>query len=193
MTVPPPAAAALAELEAAWPAAVAARVAAVAADRPGEVVYAAAFWLRYADYRLFGEPCLAINTEGHPTAADDDSRWAPTEWCENCGEPRPEIARLYADLNAALPSTADEAGDDVPEDAAAWDAVWEAHDAVLCRVCRSVTAAARAGTGGFEGLPLSEQFVAAVLDERDEEVFDRLARESLGRYAAEGLIPHLAE
>ena len=139
--LPPAAVAALAEIEAAWPAAVADRVAAVAAARPGETVYAAGFWCRYMDYTVLAPPAVAVNTEEHESASD--GRWFPSEWADDCAADAGVLEPLYQKLCDALPATEDENGDDLPEAEAVWDAALAAADAVLCRVCGPLTAAAR--------------------------------------------------
>ena len=176
----------LAEIEAAWPDAIVGRIVGVSAARPGESVYAVAFWGRYMDYEVFGEPPLAVNVEGHPSAAG--VRWAPPNWADPGGGGGAGLAGLYGRLSAALPATEDADGSEDPVAEAEWDRVWAAHDAVLCRICRAVTAAARSGAAPWADLPLGDRFAAAVLDEQDDDDLERLSRESLGdEYRSLGL------
>ena len=184
--LPPAAVAALAAIEAAWPAAVADRVAAVAAGRPGERVYAAGFWGRYMDYTVLAPPALGVNTEEHESASE--SRWFPPEWADDCAADAGMSGPLYQVLCDALPATEDDSGDDLPEAEAVWDAALAAADAALCRVCGPLTAAARRGAGPWAGLPLAPDFAVAVLDDtRGDEEYPRLAIASLGEAEARRL------
>src|SRR4051812_8132141 len=102
---------------------------------PKERFYAAAFWLLYVDYSMFGTPCFAMNTEAHLAGNRGDApesfiRWSPPNWqFDVLPEPIAIMAPHYEALTRSLAGQPD----------AVWDAAMEEHVQALARVCRRLT------------------------------------------------------
>jgi hypothetical protein len=127
----------------------------VAAANPGEILYAAAFHLFYADGAQILAPALAANVESAVHANDGyPTRFVPPEWRWDVLDAASKaMAPWYEHLSAGYAAAGSVEG--------ASAAIEEAHDAAIARVCRAVTATARGG-GVHDSLPPG--FVVVILD-----------------------------
>jgi hypothetical protein len=163
-------------LEAAWLDTAASAIITQCRDFPNEQFYAAAFWLLYVDYTMFGTPCFAMNSEAHLAATGGDepevlTRWSPPNWqFDVLSEAVEKMAPHYEALSQSLAEQ--------PE--TVWDIAIEEHKDRLSRVCRSLTERARSHSAPFASIELPPDFVVGIFDEREgEPEFSRLVRASV--------------
>ena len=166
----------LQQIEAAWFDCAASVIVSQVAHLPYEKFYAAAFWLLYVDYSMFGTPCFAINSESHLAATRGEelesfTRWSPPNWQFDV---LPESIEIMAPYYDALSSSLI----DQPE--TAWDAAIEEHAQALARVCRRLTEDARHRSGPFTQVKLPRDFVMGIFEEREgEPTFSRWVNASI--------------
>jgi hypothetical protein len=145
----------------------------------GERLYAMAFWLFYAETGAIIYPPVvglgeetawqeAWGSEGRD-AGFGSSRWNPAGWKQSMLTlPRADaIKATYTALGTEAcgmdPEEARRAGEDPARDAHLEPYFERSIDAVIA-VSRELTRRARARTGAFAALPLTDDFVAAVCD-----------------------------
>jgi len=167
----------LREIEVAWFSAAESAIAEIAREQHDEQIYAAAFHLFYADDSKVLPPALAANTESAVVTHQEEdgyswsTRWAPPEWRWDVldgasNEMRPLYAELSSELNDATNTE--------------WEEVLEQHDAVISRVARALTKAARDRVGRFNDQAFPDWFVVAVLeDQRGPTEYNRLVKASV--------------
>ncbi|MEO5714520.1 MAG: DUF4303 domain-containing protein [Luteolibacter sp.] len=151
-------------IESAWYEAAAAAIVSQATACPNEEYYAAAFWLCYVDYTLFGTPCFAMGTESHYAASVAESgesvRWSPPNWqYDVIDQATDAMIPHYQALSDSLAGRPD----------TVWDEAIEEHWRLLARVCRRLTHEARHREGYFSDLVLPSGFVVAIFEEREGE------------------------
>ena len=162
-------------IESAWHDAAAAAIVSQAMSSPDEEFYAAAFWLCYVDYTLFGTPCFAMSTESHCAVSvaewGEGVRWSPPNWqYDVIDQAIQTMAPHYRTLSKSL------AGE--PE--FVWDEAIEEHWKLLARVCRRLTHEARHREGYFSRLVLPDDFVVGIFEEREgEPIFSQLVHASI--------------
>ena len=142
---------------------------------PAETFHAGAFWLFYADYTEILVPAFGIGAESDVRVeltggALLSTRWSPAEWKRSVVDAACEPMKpLYSALSTRLAGASE----------AAWEEMLLAHDSVVARVARELTALIRGRWRAVNG-PVSPNFVIAMLDERLEpQDHDRLVRASV--------------
>jgi hypothetical protein len=142
---------------------------------PDEEFYAAAFWLCYVDYTMFGPPAIAMNTESPLAAHRGDKpadwyRWWPPEWqFDVLMKPVEAMTPLYR----PLPDSPPEGGESI------WNPAIEEHLQALARLSRRLTQAARGHSAPFDGIPLPPGLVTGIFDTREgEEEYSTLVKAS---------------
>jgi hypothetical protein len=142
-----------------------------------EEIYAAAFWLFYADYTVIFPPALAANAKSAVSVRSDKSgttwstQWSPAEWKWNVLDAACNaLTPLYETLSEELHGATD----------AEWEHVLETHEEIIAGVARAITSNARNREGDFRDITVSEKFVVAVLeDQRGDSEYNRLVRASI--------------
>ncbi|MFN6205435.1 MAG: hypothetical protein ACK49R_03225 [Planctomycetota bacterium] len=151
-------------------------IAEVVRSHSADIFYGAAFWLFYCDYSQILTPALGLNSESFVTFHEDEGdrwsdRWVPAEWHwpvldRACNSMKPAYARISESMEGAS--------------RAEWDQLIVAHDQMIARVARSLTAMSEGGTRQFANIPVAKYFVvAAIDDQRDEKEYNKLVRLSV--------------
>ena len=162
-------------IESAWHDAAASAIVSQAMSSPNEEFYAAAFWLCYVDYTLFGTPCFAMNTESHCAVSvaewGEGVRWSPPNWQYDVIDQAVQtMIPCYQSLSDSLAGQSE----------AVWDEAIEEHWRLLARVCIRLTHEARHREGYFSDVVLPASFVVGILEEREgEPIFSQLVRSSI--------------
>jgi len=165
------------QIEAAWLLESSRAIAEVVRSNSAESFYCAAFWLFYCDYSQILTPALGMHSESFVTFHEDDGcrwsdRWVPAEWHwpvldRACDPMKPAYARLSKSMEGAS--------------RAEWESLIDAHDQMIARVARSLTAMSEGGTTEFVDIPIAKYFmVAAIDDQRDKHEYNKLVRLSVG-------------
>ena len=162
-------------IESAWHDATASAIVSQVMNFPDEEFYAAAFWLCYVDYTLFGTPCFAMNTESHSAVSaaegSEGMRWSPPNWRYDVIDHATQaMTPHYSTLSASLAGQSE----------SVWDDTIEEHWRLLARVCRRLTHEARHREGYFCDIALPPGFVVGIFEEREgEPIFSQLVRASI--------------
>ncbi len=167
------------DIETAWVDSASTAIVRHAGEHPDERWYAAALWLCYTDYTLFGTPCFAMNTESRAAQMEPGLRWSPADWQLPCIDSTVlDMQPRYTALTQHL------AG----QDEACWNQTIEEHYACLARVCRVITHNARLRLGVFSDSRLPEDFVIGLFEIREPDpLFTRLVRASIDPEILSGL------
>lgn len=165
----------LEEIESEWLATVLDTVRELAAAHVDEQFYAGSFWLCYVDYRMFGVPCFAMNTEAHAAAnggnTSEGIRWSPPNW---------EFDVIDRAIERMQPHYQALSHDLAGKEDATWDAAIDEHFRVLARVSRRATEEVHQWrASGLVG-NVTKDFVIGIFEEReDDPLFSRLVRDSI--------------
>ncbi|MBB5031388.1 DUF4303 domain-containing protein [Prosthecobacter vanneervenii] len=150
-----------------------------AGEHPDERWYAAALWLCYTDYTLFGSPCFAMNTESRAAQMEPELRWSPADWQLPCIDSTVATMQpYYSTLTESLKGV----------ERPFWDQTIEEHYACLARVCRAITHRARSRLGVFSDARLPDDFVMGLFEIREPDpLFTQLVRASIDPEILSGL------
>ena len=175
----------LSEIEDQWADVAAKAIVEKVTSEPALQFYAAGFWMFYADFTVLDPPNLSMNSESY-LAADkygDSNRWIP---------PNLQYDVIQSATDAMYPRYEQPSKELAGGDEDVWEQTMDEHKQEIARVCRRVTADARAGQGEFAGVSVVPNFVLGIFEEQDGEFeYDRLVELSIGREAAADLgIPY---
>jgi hypothetical protein len=174
--------------------------------RPGERLYAIAFWLFYAETgAVIYQPVVGL---GEETSWQEESgnegrdagfgsgRWNPADWKYSALTlPGADaITAAYTALGtAACGMDAEEArraGKDPARDAR-WEPYFERSIDAVAAVCRELTRRARERMGVFAALPLTDDFVAVICDPGSGDEGEEWLRRCLDEPLLSALFPNL--
>lgn len=165
----------LQEIEAQWFETAAEAILTQVSAHSQEQFYAAAFWLFYGDYRMFGTPLLALNTESWIAAMDPetgiDLRWHPPDWqYSHVDSAYQAMEPYYMKLSDHLAGRGE----------VYWEIVSAEHQAGVARVCRRLTHEIRSRSGVFAEIRVPDYFVVGIFETReDDPLFTELVRASI--------------
>jgi hypothetical protein len=143
--------------------------------QPKNTLYACGFWLFYCDYTVLGVPCFAYNSG----PSDESLKWSPADWeVETDESVEVALESIYEAITQKMEGATDEE----------WEALLDYQWNFYSDLCKEWNESLDSDTSPFSGWNKTDDFVIGVFEEREgEEVYDKLAVQSLGEERAKQL------